>query len=160
MMINSVLKADIICSTVHVSLAVHSRLETNTWKRHTRVWSYLRCLRSTRSGVYITVGCPSVRLSVCPRDRQQCRPAGLLLSVGVCSRYGSIAAGAVQPVLWAPALSSKCWWSRHVKSRRRRLTADLLETRESNETTAQARFCCLSLVIDDIARVCLADGEK
>jgi len=33
--------------------------------------------------VYVTVGCPSVRLSVCPIDRQQLRAAGLLLSAAL-----------------------------------------------------------------------------
>jgi len=36
---------------------------------------------------YGTIGCPSVRVCVCPIDRQRRRPAGLLLSAGVCSRY-------------------------------------------------------------------------
>jgi len=46
-------------------------------------------------GLYVTVGCPSVRLSVCPVDRQQqLRAAGLLLSAGACSRCRSITAGA------------------------------------------------------------------
>ena len=37
----------------------------------------------------------SVRPSLCPIRQRQRRPAGLLLSAGVCSRYLSIAAGAV-----------------------------------------------------------------
>jgi len=60
----------------------------------------------SRSRVYVTVGRPSARLSVCPVDRQQQRrPVGLLLIAKVCSRYRSIVAGAL---LQAPALSSKC----------------------------------------------------
>ena len=48
-----------------------------------------------RSRVYVTVACPSVRLSVCLVDRQQLRrAAGLPLSAGAGSRYRSIAAGA------------------------------------------------------------------
>jgi len=47
-----------------------------------------------RSKVYVTIG----RLSVCPVDRQQRRrPAGLLLSAGVCSVYPLTAAGAMLP---------------------------------------------------------------
>jgi len=56
-------------------------------------------------GVYVTIGCPSVRpsvcssvslrLSVCGVDRQQQRrAAGLLQSAGAGSRYRSIATGA------------------------------------------------------------------
>ena len=49
-----------------------------------------------RSRVYVTVGRPSVRLSVCLINRQQQRrPVGLLLSAGVCNIYLPIAASAV-----------------------------------------------------------------
>jgi len=55
---------------------------------------YWHCPPSMRSRVYVTVGRPSVRLSVCPVDcQQQQRPAVLLLSADVCSRYQSTAAG-------------------------------------------------------------------
>jgi len=46
------------------------------------------------SRIYVTVGCPSVSLSV---DRQQQRRAsGLLLSAGACSRYRSTATASTQ----------------------------------------------------------------
>jgi len=46
-----------------------------------------------------TTECPSVRLSVCPDDRQQQRrPAGLLLRSGAGSRYRSIVAAAARHV--------------------------------------------------------------
>ena len=55
----------------------------------------LPCLHSMRRRVYVTVGCSSVRLSVCPVDRQQQqRAAGLLLSAGAGCRYQSKSAGA------------------------------------------------------------------
>jgi len=52
-------------------------------------------------------GPASVRPSVCLSRRATAatRPAGSLLSAGVCSRHHSIAAGAI---LQAPALGSKC----------------------------------------------------
>jgi len=70
---------------------------------------YWRCLHNTRSKVcnrYVTVGCPSVRPSVPSIDSSSSRrrPAVLLVSSGVCSRYRSTAAGAV---LQAPVLSRK-----------------------------------------------------
>jgi len=43
--------------------------------------AYVRCPHSLRSMVYVTVGCPSVRLSVCPLDRQQQRRSSNSLSV-------------------------------------------------------------------------------
>ena len=66
------------------------------------LYLYWHCPYSMQSRICVTVGCPSV----CPIDRQQQRqPAGLLLSIGVCSRYWSLAVGAM---LQAPVLSSKC----------------------------------------------------
>ena len=54
--------------------------------------------------VRLVQGLCNGRVSVClSLDGQQLQPAGLLLSAGVCSRYQSIAAGAV-----LRALSSKC----------------------------------------------------
>jgi len=75
------------------------------------VLRYWRWAHSMCNRVYVTVGCPSVRLSVCPiYQQQQGRPAGLLLSAVVCSRYRSIAAARAQ---------------RYVKSRWLRLNTDL-----------------------------------
>jgi len=60
-----------------------------------KMYSYrsiiVRFLSSTRCRVDVTVGCPSVCLSVCPVDRQQQRRVGM-------DRY----------LVQAPALSSKC----------------------------------------------------
>jgi len=63
---------------------------------------YIILLRFTRSHSmrgkrHKTVECPSVRLSVCPVDRQQQRrPTGLLLRSGAGSRHRSIAAAAAR----------------------------------------------------------------
>ena len=65
------------------------------------VWSF-RCIRLPYYAVRIVYGkrhetaeCPSVRLPLCPVDRQQQRlPADLLLRSGACRRYRTIAAAA------------------------------------------------------------------
>ena len=64
----------------------------SNYARHFYLPWYFRCPHSTRGRVYVTVGCPFVRLSVCPVDRQQQRrAAGLLLSAVACSRCRSTA---------------------------------------------------------------------
>ena len=50
-----------------------------------------------RNRDYVTVGCPSVRLSVCPVDRQQRRAAGLQLSIGASVQQQIRAASSLRP---------------------------------------------------------------
>ena len=83
--------------------------------------SYWHCPHSMRSRVYVTVGCPSVRLSVCPSvfsiiRPQQRRATGLLLSARAGGGYRLSAANAGRPRRCSTVLSSKCGQC-HVDSR-------------------------------------------
>jgi len=74
-----------------------------TLSTHTHTHSIVSCYRrvidaprSVREAGSLCNGRASIRLSVClpHRCQQQRRPAGLLLSAGVCTRYRSVAARA------------------------------------------------------------------
>jgi len=87
--------------------------------------SYWRCPHRMQSMVYVTVGRPSVCLSVPSTDSSN---AGRLVCCWApCGRrYRSIAAGALRTPCCRRRHSSSKYWQRRVKSRQRRLKTYLL----------------------------------